>query len=76
LQEALKTASIPTAVHYPVPLHQQPAYASRCRIQGSLAVAERLAERVISLPMGPDLREEDQDRVIAEVLRVLAPVAA
>lgn len=76
LQEALKTAGVPTAVHYPVPLHRQPAYAGLCRIQGSLAVAERLAERVISLPMGPDLREEDQDRVIAEVLRTLAPVAA
>ncbi|MDS4016039.1 MAG: DegT/DnrJ/EryC1/StrS family aminotransferase [Candidatus Accumulibacter sp.] len=76
LQEALKTAGIPTAVHYPVPLHRQPAYAGRCRIQGSLDVAEHLAERVISLPMGPDLRVEDQDCVIAEVLRVLAPVAA
>ncbi len=75
LQEALKMSGIPTAVHYPVPLHRQPAYAGLCRIQSGLTVAEHLAERVISLPMGPDLREEDQDRVIAEVLQTLASVA-
>lgn len=72
LQETLGVAGIPTAVHYPVPLHRQPAYASLCRIEGSLTVAEGLAERVISLPMGPDLTSSDQDRVIAEVLRALA----
>lgn len=75
MQEALKDVGIPTAVHYPVPLHRQPAYAGLSRIAGSLSVAESMAERVISLPMGPDLSEEDQDRVVAAVLRVLAPVA-
>lgn len=61
---ALKNQGIPTAIHYPIPLHQQPAYRDLCRIQGSMAVAEDLAGRVISLPMHPYLTEADQHRVV------------
>lgn len=72
IQDALKRAGIPTAVHYPVPLHRQTAYSGLCRAVGALPVACDLAQRVLSLPMGPDLAESDQDRVVAEVLRALA----
>jgi UDP-2-acetamido-2-deoxy-ribo-hexuluronate aminotransferase len=66
VQAALKDAGIPTAVHYPRPLHRQPTYerfAARC------PVSEREAARVLSLPMSADLREADQERVVVELLR-------
>jgi UDP-2-acetamido-2-deoxy-ribo-hexuluronate aminotransferase len=64
VQAALKEAGIPTAVHYPCPLHQQPAF-STFAPSGGCPVAERSAARVLSLPMSADLSESDQDRVIA-----------
>ena len=74
LEQELKGRGIPTAVHYPVSLHQQPAYAAQYKGQ-SFPVAEKLAREVISLPMSADLREADQDaivRAIGEALRVAA----
>ena len=64
LQERLKAQGIPTAVHYPLSLHQQPAYAGWYKGQ-SFPVSERLAREVISLPMSADLTEADQDRIAA-----------
>jgi UDP-2-acetamido-2-deoxy-ribo-hexuluronate aminotransferase len=64
LQEALKAKGIPTAVHYPQSLHQQPAYAGWYKGQ-SFPVSEKLAREVISLPMSADLTEADQDRIAA-----------
>ena len=64
VQQRLQAAGIPTAVHYPKPLHQQPAYAPLVEARPH-PVSERLAARVLSLPMSPDLSEADQDRVVA-----------
>jgi UDP-2-acetamido-2-deoxy-ribo-hexuluronate aminotransferase len=64
VQAALKAVGIPTAVHYPRPLHQQLAY-ERFAPAGGCPVAEQLAQQVMSLPMSPDLGEADQDRVVA-----------
>lgn len=64
VQAALKDAGIPTAVHYPRPLHQQAAYAAFAPA-GGCPVAEHVAQTVMSLPMSPDLCEADQDRVVA-----------
>ena len=64
VQAALKAVGIPTAVHYPRPLHQQLAY-ERFAPAGGCPVAEQLAQQVMSLPMSPDLGEVDQDRVVA-----------
>ena len=64
VQAALKDAGIPTAVHYPRPLHQQAAYAAFAPA-GGCPVAEHVAQTVMSLPMSPDLSEADQDRVVA-----------
>ncbi|MGB8260300.1 MAG: DegT/DnrJ/EryC1/StrS family aminotransferase [Terracidiphilus sp.] len=69
VQQALKTEGIPTAVHYPVPLHLQPAFAGPQHPRGSLPSAERAAERVLSLPMHPWLAEEEQARIAGAVLR-------
>jgi len=68
VQEKLKAAGIPTAVHYPLSLHQQPAYAAQYRGQ-SFPVAEKLAREVISLPFSADLGEADQDRVAAALAK-------
>ncbi len=59
----LNEQCIPTAVHYPVPLNQQPAY--KAASGGSVTpVSEHVAQRVVSLPMGPDLGFVDQDRIV------------
>jgi len=58
----LKEAGIPTAVHYPIPLNEQPAYKHLC-CPDCTPIAQEIARRVISLPMGPDLSEEAQDEI-------------
>ena len=68
VQQALNEAGIPTAVHYPRPLHRQPVYA---RPELSFPCAEAAAERVISLPMSADLSEAQQDRVVDVLRRAL-----
>ena len=70
--QALKQAGIPTAIHYPRPLHRQPAYEQRCRIATPLTHAEAAARRVMSLPMSADLTEAQQDEVVAALRAALA----
>jgi len=67
LAAALKTQGIPTAVHYPVPLHRQQPYQHFPTALGGAPVSERLAEEVISLPMHAYLEETTQDRIIEAV---------
>ncbi len=66
LEQHLKAQGIPSAVHYPLSLHQQPAYAAGHAGQ-SFPVSERLAREVLSLPMHADLDESTQQRVVAAV---------
>ncbi|MDD5586850.1 MAG: DegT/DnrJ/EryC1/StrS family aminotransferase [Alphaproteobacteria bacterium] len=68
VQKKLKEANIPTAVHYPVPLHWQPAYQKICRVSGVLEKSEALASRVISLPMHPYIGAETQEKIIQSLL--------
>ncbi len=72
VEKALAAAGIPTAVHYPTPLHLQPVYAELSREmgwkRGSFPVAERAAERVLSLPMHPYLTAE-QVEAVSEAVR-------
>lgn len=67
----LNQQGIPTAVHYPVPLNRQPAYEGLCS-RGETPVSDDIARRVMSLPMGPDLTPEDQQRVVEAVKAALA----
>ncbi len=67
VQAALQAQGIPTAVHYPKPLHRQPAYASYCCAE-CCPESERAAQRVMSLPMSADLSEADQLRVVQALL--------
>lgn len=66
LQKRLTEAGIPTAVHYPVPLNQQPAYKHLC-CPDCTPVAQLLAKRVMSLPMGPNLSFDLQKLVTANL---------
>jgi len=71
LAAALKAQGIPTAIHYPVPLHRQQPYQRFPIALGGAPVSERLAEEVISLPMHAYLDETTQDRIIEAVRRAL-----
>ncbi|MBC7454559.1 MAG: DegT/DnrJ/EryC1/StrS family aminotransferase [Massilia sp.] len=70
---ALHAAQIPTAVHYPVPMHLQPAYAHLCSAD-ECPVAERMAARVMSLPMGPYLALHEVQEVAATLLREIGRI--
>lgn len=71
LRALLQERGVPTAVHYPQPIHKQPAYSNLW--DGSpLPVAERLAERVLSLPMHADLEPAAQDFVCSTLRTAIA----
>lgn len=67
----LKEAGIPTAIHYPRPIHAQPAYAQYSAGAGATPVSDLLAARVMSLPMHPDLDEATQDQIVAALRQAL-----
>ena len=67
VQQKLKAAGVPTAVHYPIPLNLQPAFAILGQGKGSFPKAEAAAERVMSLPMHAFLDEKTQDTIVAAV---------
>jgi len=68
LRARLHSAGIATGIHYPTPIHLQPAYRGRLATGPSgLSVTERVAQQILSLPMYPQLCEEMIDRVITEI---------
>ncbi len=74
LQQTLKKWNIPTAIHYPVPIHLQPIFRDRI---GSLhlPVSENASRFVISLPMHPYLTDEEQDIIVNHTLDALFTIA-
>lgn len=67
LQQALQAAGVGTAIHYPNPVHVQPC-AEALRIEpGQLPVTERQAQRILSLPIYPELSEDDLSYVVEQV---------
>jgi dTDP-4-amino-4,6-dideoxygalactose transaminase len=67
LRQFLAEKGIATGIHYPIPLHLQPAYAHLGYRKGDFPVSERVASRVISLPMYPELPKEHQDYVVEQI---------
>jgi dTDP-4-amino-4,6-dideoxygalactose transaminase len=65
LLDHLKARDIHAGVHYPMPVHLQPAYKGRIRTADSMAVSEELATDVLSLPIYPELSPATADRVVA-----------
>jgi len=68
---ALKAEGVPTAIHYPKPLHRQAAYSRFPQAEGGLPVSERVAGEVVSLPMHAYLDAATQDRIIDAARRAL-----
>ncbi|MFE6053447.1 DegT/DnrJ/EryC1/StrS family aminotransferase [Kitasatospora sp. NPDC056446] len=68
---ALHAAGIGAGVHYPVPVHLQPAFRHLGHRAGSFPVAERAARELLSLPLHPHLTEEQQVRVAQALARAL-----
>lgn len=68
VRNALNGRGIHTLIHYPVPVHQQPAYAGRIACARSMEQTERLAGRILSLPMYAELTDDQVERIAREVL--------
>ena len=76
VQQNLAAVGIGTAIHYPVPLHLQKAYSDLGYTAGDFPVAERLAPRILSLPMFPQMSAEQQQYVAEKVGALVARHAA
>jgi dTDP-4-amino-4,6-dideoxygalactose transaminase len=72
VRAALREEGITTGVHYPVPVHLQPAWRALGYREGDLPATERLAGRVLSLPAFPGIRPAEIDRVCDALARALA----
>ena len=69
----MQSLGVPSAVHYPVPLNRQPAYANGC-IGQATPNSERVAARIMSLPMHADLTPAIQDEVVAALASALQKI--
>jgi dTDP-4-amino-4,6-dideoxygalactose transaminase len=74
LREHLRSAGIGTQVHYPTPVHLQPAYREGARRAGDLSTTERLAGEILSLPAYPGIEASAVERV-GEAVRAFPPAA-
>jgi dTDP-4-amino-4,6-dideoxygalactose transaminase len=63
----LKKSGVAAGVHYPVPVHRQPAYAGRIRCADALPVTETVAQEIISLPIYPELSDKDVRTVVGAI---------
>ncbi len=72
VETRMKALGVPTAVHYPLPLHLQPVFANLGQGEGSFPHSEAAARRVISLPMHPYLTDEQQRTVVAALQDAVA----
>ena len=70
VHQKLQAAGVPTAVHYPRPLHLQPAYAQFC-CPDCCPNSVSAGERVLSLPMSPDLTDDQMDAVVVALSQAL-----
>lgn len=76
LQQSLSAAGVQTGIHYPIPIHLQRAYAALQYKRGDFPEAERQAARVLSLPMYPELKEEQLVRVAEAIQQAVASRSA
>jgi dTDP-4-amino-4,6-dideoxygalactose transaminase len=76
LQEKLLKAGIQTGIHYPIPIHLQPAYASLGHRVGNFPEAEKLSQRALSLPMFAELTNNQIETVSEAILSATSAAAA
>ncbi|MDG7011203.1 MAG: DegT/DnrJ/EryC1/StrS family aminotransferase [Nitrososphaerota archaeon] len=62
----LATAGIQSLIHYPVPVHRQESYRTRLKRGRDLPVTEEASQKVLSLPMFPELRDDEIQTVCSE----------
>lgn len=67
----LQKQHIPTAIHYPVPLHKQPILNSVPASKKGLPISEQAAEKVLSLPFHPYLKESDIENIVAAIKQAI-----
>ncbi len=75
LMDHCKMVGIGTAIHYPIPLHLQKAYAGMNYRKGDFPVTEKAAAEIVSLPMFPQLSAAQQGRVVEEILNFTSMTA-
>jgi dTDP-4-amino-4,6-dideoxygalactose transaminase len=68
----LRERGVGVQIHYPIPLHLQPAYAELGYRQGEFPESERAAESILSLPIYPEMTQEQQEYVVDQLRAVLA----
>jgi len=67
LQTFLREKGVATGIHYPIPLHLQPAFKNMGHKEGDFPVSEKISSKVISLPMYPELPKDHQDYVVEQI---------
>ncbi len=75
LKQQLQEAGVTTIIYYPIPIHRQPAYAGLDYPPGSLPITERLCAEVLSLPIFPELTDEQQTTVIRQARHLVETAA-
>ena len=73
MQQALERQGIGTMIHYPLPPYRQKAYAELGLPKGSFPIADKLADEVLSLPMGPHLADRAWITKLQETMRLALP---
>jgi dTDP-4-amino-4,6-dideoxygalactose transaminase len=68
LAAELRSGGIETGMHYPTPLHLQPALSFLGYSKGRFPISEHAADTMLSLPMFPEMFEDEQDRVVESIL--------
>ncbi len=68
----LNEAGIPTAIHYPIPLHMQECYADCGFKAGDLPISEKVSSEIMSLPMSAFLKDDDQDFIVETLCKTVA----
>jgi dTDP-4-amino-4,6-dideoxygalactose transaminase len=76
MMKHLKNVGIGTGIHYPIPLHLQKAYAALNYRRGNFPVCEKAASDIVSLPMYPQLKSEQQVQIVGEILNFAETVSA
>ncbi len=72
IQAALRDESIASAIYYPIPLHQQEAVKKHCHVDASLPIAESVSQQCLSLPIYPELSDDNVDLICDTIKRVIA----
>ena len=67
LREFLESNGISCQIHYPIPLHLQPAYKHLNHKEGDFPVTEKVAKEILSIPLYPELTEEQQNYIISKI---------